>query len=231
MVLSVSFLELGQSALSRNDAWLTIAVVRTTVIDAVVGGWSCMIRLLLEDLLFGPLGLATAGLPSVLDGMTVSLFAKLTNVMGDGDGLRQAYSWRGATSLKPCLKHFNVLKKASNLAEFGVEYCEVTSHAMGEFKSWPTGEVGRITEMLREANRRVSSGDMTMTKFEELQVASGFNFNPDGLLASRRLADHCSLIHCVTYDWVHTLLQDGVFVVEAALIVKACGNHTEVRLH
>lgn len=118
MVLSVSFLQLGQFALTSGDAWVTLAVVRTTgVIDCVVGGWSAMLRVLLEHLFLGDLGLATVGLPLNLSQQApVMLFAALTNFLADGDGLRSAYDWRGASSLKPCLVHHNVLKKVRRLA-------------------------------------------------------------------------------------------------------------------
>ncbi len=71
-----------------------------------------MLRLLIEDLLFGPLGLSTVGLPLRLPEGPTMLYAALGNVLADGDGFRLAYSWRGASSLKPCLVHHNVLRKA-----------------------------------------------------------------------------------------------------------------------
>ncbi len=64
MVVSVSWAQLGQDALCRNDVWITVAVARTHgVIDQVTGGWSAMARALLEDVLLGPLGVATVGSP------------------------------------------------------------------------------------------------------------------------------------------------------------------------
>lgn len=113
MVLSYSFLELGQSAMSQGLAWVTAAVARTHgVIDKTPGGWSALLRLFLENLLLGPEGLATAGIPVTVGGRSRLIFAALKNVLADGDGLRQALSWRGAAGLKPCFKHFNVYKKA-----------------------------------------------------------------------------------------------------------------------
>ena len=82
--------------------------------------------------------------------------------------------------------------------------------------------------MLREADRRVSDGLLSKTRFEELQLACGLNYNASGLLASARLMSHCSLIGSVTYDWVHTALQDGCFVIEASMIVSLCEDHVEV---
>ena len=123
MVLSVSFLELGQASLTQGHAWVTIATARATgVIDSVVGGWSGMLRRIAENLLLGPHGLATAGLPLRIGGLPSLLYGKLTNILADGDGLRQGLDWRGASGLKPCIKHFNVFKKALSGC-FNVRLC------------------------------------------------------------------------------------------------------------
>ena len=116
MVFSVCFVELGQAAMCNGDAWMTIAVIRTHgVLDKISGGWSAALRLILEDMLCGDLGLATVGLPLRLPQKLVHLFARLSNLLADGDGFRTGFDWRGAASLKPCLVHHNVLKKAMAL--------------------------------------------------------------------------------------------------------------------
>ena len=46
-----------------------------------------------------------------IHGQPVLIFASLHNVLGDGEGLMKAFDWRGASSLKPCLRHYNVLRK------------------------------------------------------------------------------------------------------------------------
>ena len=111
MVLSFSFMELGQLALSVDDAWITPLVVRTSVMKNIIGGWSHVLRVFLETLLLGPHGLETSGVPLVLNGVPVLFFAKLGTLLSDGDGHRTALDWRGAQCLKPCVKHFNVWKK------------------------------------------------------------------------------------------------------------------------
>ncbi len=111
MVLNFSFLELGQGALSQGHAWVTAAVARAHgVIDKAAGGWSAMLRLFLERLMVGPEGLSTAGFPLTVEGRSLLVFGKLANILADGDGLRQALDWRGASGLKPCFKHYNVFK-------------------------------------------------------------------------------------------------------------------------
>ena len=111
MVLSFTFRELGQSAMCSAIACQTPVVVRETYIKMVAGGWSNLLKLHLQRQLLGPGGLATAGVPVVLNGSVVLIFAKLTNLLSDGDGHRIAFDWKGHASLKPCFKHFNVFKK------------------------------------------------------------------------------------------------------------------------
>jgi hypothetical protein len=57
-------------------------------------------------------GLSTSGIAIDLDGEPVLLYAKLAAVLADGDGHAKAFDWKGASSLKPCLRHYNVYKKA-----------------------------------------------------------------------------------------------------------------------
>ena len=151
MVLSFTFMEVGQAALSRGVAWCTAVCVRTHDIEQapllrhrtdaplvasplhgcvctltrfcdsiqrfplsgsplpslyeraypsvcllcrgnggqVCGGWSCMLRCFCERILLGPSGLATAGMTVTVRGRPYVLFARLSNLLSDGDGLRQ----------------------------------------------------------------------------------------------------------------------------------------------
>ncbi len=114
MVLSFTFKELGQMSLCTAHVWHTPVVIRTSVITQVEGEWSHMLRVYLQRQLLGPCGLATSGVPVVLAGQPTLIFARLTNLLSDGDGLRMALDWKGHASLKPCFKHYNVFKKASS---------------------------------------------------------------------------------------------------------------------
>ena len=84
--------------------------------------------------------------------------------------------------------------------------------------------------LLRETVLRQREGTLTKTKSEEVQQACGLHYCEHGLLASNTLRAHCSLLGCVRFDWVHTLLQDGVFVLEASLLLQACSEHLEAWL-
>ena len=116
MNLSFTFLEFGQSVWCTEVAWFTSVFLLSSVIGQAVGGWSHLLRLFLNVLLIGPLGFESAGVPIRVQGKDVLIFAKLSNIISDGDGFRVAYDWRGHASMRPCLRHWNVLRKDSNRA-------------------------------------------------------------------------------------------------------------------
>ena len=111
MVLSYTFLELGQRAMTLECGWLTPVILRHNYMEQVVGGWPHFVKRFLELQLLSPCGLATAGVPVTIAGKTSVIWARLANVLADGEGLMKIWDWKGASSLHGCIKHHNVLKK------------------------------------------------------------------------------------------------------------------------
>ena len=113
MVLSFTFRELGQAALSDGSAWATPVVLRSSLMHKAKGGWSSMLRMFLDHLLQGPSGLATVGMATMVGDTPTLIHATLSNILTDGPGFAEAFDWKGHPSLKPCFKHWNVCKKVS----------------------------------------------------------------------------------------------------------------------
>jgi hypothetical protein len=113
MVVSYTFRELGQDAIASGLAWVTPAVVRAPMIREVAGGWPHFLKRFLLRILLGPNGLASSGFPLAIGAESCPIFAKVANLISDGDGLRAGLDWKGHASLKPCLCHFNVWRKDS----------------------------------------------------------------------------------------------------------------------
>ena len=116
------------------------------------------------------------------------------------------------------------LHQGSDLVDIAARHVDITCHDWRLFKSWPDADVNRMMLLLRESDRRWRAGLMSNARCEEVQKACGMRYNCQGFLASERLRTQFSLVGCLTFDWVHTLFQDGCFVLEASLVVEACGE-------
>ena len=183
------------------------------------GGWSNFLRVYLRQQLIGPLGIATSGVPLLLNGAHVLLFANLTNILSDGDGIRIAFDWKGQGALKPCFKHYNVFKKDSDLASRRAGYCEITCADPSRFKLWKRRDLATSVDLLGMAATRVTALAMTKVEFEELQKTTGLNHNKHGLTADVELRAYVDPVACCTWDWVHNMLQDGTFTTEVAFTI------------
>ena len=122
----------------------------------------------------------------------------------------------------------SLIAQASDLAHRAPGYVEATSHEVACFKSWSQEQLREVVEGLAGAKARVLDGALSAAKYAELELAVGLNFNPAGLLASAALAQHVDPIKAITYDWVHNMLQDGVFSTEAQAFVQAAGVDRKV---
>lgn len=187
MVLSFSFRQLGQWALATGCCWHTPMVVRSSIMHQVQGGWSSILASFLRRFLLGPQGLSTAGVVLELSSGLKVLYARLGNLITDGDGWRLAFDWKGASSHRPCFRHFNVLRKNSDLAWRRPGYCEVTCTNPAAMKPWAAVDIYSAVDVLAGALDRVSAGTMTMASYKELETAYGLRFNRDGLLAAADL--------------------------------------------
>ena len=220
MCLSCSFLEFGKERLWSEDYWFTPVLVRNDMIKEAVGGWSAMLRLFLNLLLKGPTGISTAGLPLQLGVNVFLLRANLSHLLADGAGHEIALEWSGASSIKPCFKHWNVLKIGTDVASRDPSFVELDCADPNRFRRAVTDDLHDIADALFAMRARYDAGIVRKGRMKQFQKACGFGCSPSGLLADRQLG--IDLINASTIDWMHTFLQDGALTVEAALLVQAC---------
>ena len=223
MVVSFNFIQLGSELLSRADTWVTPLVIRHTMLETISGGFSRVLRDFLKLQLLGPNGLLTVGVPLMVNGAPLTIFAKVQFLLGDGDGLRLALDWRGAGSLKPCFRHGNVWKAGSDMARRIEGHVEHTCADPSLFKTTSAHEFEQIVDHLIWAKSQWSAGLMTKSNFEKLQKVAGTKCNPLSFFADPELRPHVKPTEIVTVDWMHSLLQDGVLAVDASLFLQAAG--------
>ena len=142
MVVNFTFLELDTHS---DFGWWTLAIARADLIRKVEGGWSRMLRDLLRMSLGGPSGMQTAGVPLIIEDKLAVVFAKLAYVLSDGDGLRQALQWNGANGVKPCFKHWNVVKKGHPMAEQG-SYVDICCSSPAKFQGFTEARFGKHSD-------------------------------------------------------------------------------------
>jgi hypothetical protein len=145
------------------------------------------LRVVLEYLLEGPSGFASAGQLVSIGGEHRLLFGRITNFLSDGDGHRLCWDWRGASSLKPCWKHFNVWKLGSGLAARQPGYVEIDCSDTAQFRSWTASQVYSAADIVVAAESRVLAREMTKKMQQELEQSTGINCNRYGLLMSPTL--------------------------------------------
>ncbi len=235
MVVSYTFLELGEACWLHNiECWNILTTILVTKYLPL--GFSIFLRCLLRHLLFeGKLSnLTITGIPlQHHNGEARLMYARLTNCLGDADGLRAAYHWKGFRGLRCCLKHGNVLAEDSDLAH-RCGMVEITEADPRKFARTTPAEIDEITDTPIEMQRRVRSGSATKTRLEKLETAWGFVGNDFALLADRQLRSHVapeSLLDVATFDCLHCLLQDGIVVTETNCLLQTLGGDivTEVK--
>ena len=155
MVANFSFLELECNS---DGVWWTMAVALTTKIKQVQGGWSKMLRELLRMSLAGPSGMQTAGIPLLLQGEHIVIYAKVVCLLSDGDGLRQAMQWNGGGSLKPCFRHWNCLMKGHPMAQTSDKYVATDCSEAAKFQLWSEDEWRTAIDVCVVATNQWSSG-------------------------------------------------------------------------
>ena len=191
----------------------------------VIGGWSRMLRDLLRMVLAGPSGLQTVGAPITVKGQAVAIFAKLVCLLGDGEGVKLALQWNGASSIRPCFRHWNLVKKDHWLStETGGKYVAVDCCQASRFQVWSEADLREAIDVSVEAHRRFAAGGMPRSKFDQLLKSLGYKATEHGLLADEELRRRFNFIDVLRYDWAHTFLADSMVGKEMWELIQAAAT-------
>ena len=120
--------------------------------------------------------------------------------------------------MRPCLIHWNVMKKDSDVVAHDPELVDVTCSDYTAFKKTTDESVSDDLAVVEAAAVRVEAGTLTKTLYENICMSRGFVYNKYGVLfdaATRPMITQ----DVILIDWVHTLLCDGSFSCEVHLIL------------
>ena len=85
----------------ESTHWYCPCVARHNEILKIEGGWSRMLAVILHRYFLGVNGLSIIGVSFTHGSHTYLFYGKLHILLSDGDGLKVATEWKGASSLKP----------------------------------------------------------------------------------------------------------------------------------
>jgi hypothetical protein len=205
------------STLCREEYWLPLAVLRTTMAHKVMGDISNCTRLLLRSFLLEPCNAATVGFPINLNDSFHLIQLKVSSILADEAALKAVFRNKGAAGLRPCFLCRNIVSLGSNLVSGQNYFHEITCADSTLFDPATDETIWETYDRL-EASKPI----MGKAAFEALEKASGFGYHKDSLLADHELRQYIRPAKCYTMDWMHNFVVHGVASVEiTALLAQA----------
>ena len=198
--------------LRTEEGWLTLGVIRSSLVKTVVGGMANIVRLLLAALFLGPTSLSTGGV--ALGGRMV--FIRCGRLLADEAAGKTVFNFRGASSLRPCMACKNVVSKRSGLADQD-DRSYLVSISCADYSRF---DLMSDTDM-SAAWAQLENMESTLRRadFDKVQQAYGLNFSRDSLFADHRLRHICPPSK-YTRDPMHVMLSGGVLQTELHLFLR-----------
>lgn len=208
-VVYFSFFEFGPAALSREDAWFTIAAKRSSEVNKISGGMSAVFgAILLLFFVTGGSNVALAGLALHRSGeATRHIYARLRCFVQDGGAHKITWHCKGDSGLKLCMLCKNLFTGKSDLCEednSNLLVCNVIDDTELDFAS----DADILNAVQNLAARHATD---TPGAFKERETISGFTHTPHNMLLDRRLDNIVLPASQFMHDWMHTLFSSGVF--------------------
>ncbi len=189
-----------------------MAVIRTKKVGKLEGSFSAIARRIFAiHFLSLDNGLALVGAVVHLPDRDVCSFGVLWAIVADGDGIRQLMEAKGASAIKSCPFCCNVVSRVSLAA--GDVVCLSCSDPE-KFKLHSHDSLYSEIEMLFRLEADWMSGRVTKTVLNQTRQAIGFVPSVQGVWGDNQIVRVLRPTETVVCDWVHNLIQDGVWTRE-----------------
>lgn len=120
------------------------------------------------------------GVPVALPSGHNLLRCEIRFMISDLDSIRAAMSLKGSSAIHCCVFCRNAIKKNVGIEEYNDYFQDIASHKFEAFDEQSDGDVFDAIDALARQQPLLSKAAV-----KQKEIASGFNFNPDGLLSSR----------------------------------------------
>ena len=221
-VIYWSFIEMGGARLASEDFWMTLTVIRSSVVNDMVGGMSYVFRMLLQAFFDPSSHDFRTGVSIRIGGLASVMFAGLGMIVSDESALRQTWLCKGAGGTRLCMGCKNVVAHDSGLVENDRSGYLVPS-TCSEFAKLDLHTDETIREIIDKLAANV--GVMTKAQFAKLEQELGFNYCTNGVLCSPEMRTIARPISTNVWDWAHVYLVSGLLGLEFGLLISALRPH------
>ena len=205
-----SFREFGPRGLAMEEAWMTLALIRTSTLEQYEGGICRFTRECLDKHFFCANGnnFKTTGmfLPSVP--ANGPLRAVIWTFLGDEPALKDFFECKGHAGFKPCLLCSNVVLLTFHSAALGPEFVSHDCESDDLIQLHTDASILAVYEKL--------GTDRAMANYGELVIASGFNYVERGLI----LHPDVRVASMTMFDWPHVMCAGGLLDHELGMCMK-----------
>lgn len=210
----ISVEEFGAAYLSREAAWIPVAVIRSDKVKLTEGKFSAVSRKYLRELYLEENNVRDDGVfIDSLDGGTI-LFFEHGRTSQDEDALNGFWSSKGASGIMPCWCCANVAQR-----QVDPHSCLIANDVSGRLVPVSCCDPTRFVRLSDDA-RFVQADALAVLKpqlgvgdFKEVEQAYGLTYNPHGVLWDEELRSIVKPSKTM-YDPTHTLLAHGVVELE-----------------
>ena len=223
-VLYFSFAQFGPVVLQREKSWLTLLVERTVKVQELHAGVSQIFTAVMKQFFLHPgwdvgSGLLLKGPPN---GINARLHIQLGAVLQDGGAHKAVFHAKGDSGTRMCFLCTNLVADRSRLVDGENQLtCKLLSRSQ-----LCMANDNDIKNTIAKIKR--NSAEMSVEHFKLYQQATGFNFEPFGLLFCAELEHHIFPASQYVHDWMHTLVANGVFHTVFTAWLEAANGHLDI---
>ena len=190
-----SIIDWPDHVLKRTFAWPVFCLIRSKIVDKVIGGLSAVAGMVLERFR----ALFTTGVFLPLRGGVVVTFI-FVGFLADLVAHKELTCWKGHGGARACLNCPNLRTGRRAADDIGLDCWDETA-----FLSVTSADIFDIVDSLQRAE-----GTIGVTAFKALQTRVGFNVDRHGLMGNPEYREFYSPATHHLRDWMHIIGCDGV---------------------
>ena len=213
-----SFKEFGQATLSKEDAWVTLLIKRSTEVSSLEASIGQCFKLILEHMFTSEWGNPCHGVLLKQQEKSLKLYWTVGMFLQDGSAQKHTFGNKQDSGSRICLHCKNIFSCS------GSALAESEGTISSKFLTKASLDLATNQEVLDAWQRmKKREGKVTKDEWKKWQQAAGIKFSQQALLLSDALLEQKLLQPCTqyTHDWMHGMCSQGVLCTVVFLLLKS----------